>query len=140
MEKSVTKIHDSPYGGSPHNFHIARHGDELIVEITYPPRSDEGNPNDQVRYVQVDQESVRASDGVRLFYDYERDGWVIQQASRFSWATAEDANAPTAEDWQEVAFIESWARQETDEEESLRVDGPAPAETAARDVVVAPDK
>lgn len=128
MDKPVTKIHDSPYGGSPNNFHIAQHGNELIVELTYPPRSDEDNPNGQVRYVQVDQESVRASDGVRLFYDYERDGWVIQQASRFSWATAEDANAPNAEDWQEVAFVESWARAETEEEADLRVSGPAPTQ------------
>ena len=123
MDKPVTKIHDSPYGNSPNNFHIAQHGDELIVELTYPPRSDGDNPNGQVRYIQVDQESVRASDGIRMFYDYERDGWVIQQASRFSWKADDEVCDP---DWQEVAFVQSWARQETDEEESLRVDGPAP--------------
>lgn len=102
------KIHESEYGGGPNNFHVTKNRDTLDVELTYPPRTDSENTKNQCRYVLVDQESVRASDGIRLHYDYERDGWVIQQASTFSW----DANDTVCDlDWQEVAFIKSWARE-----------------------------
>ena len=108
-------IHQSRYGGTDRNFHVTKRGDQLDVELTYPPRSDADNTNEEVRYVCVDQESVRASDGIRLHYDYERDGWVIEQASVFSWDSEEASNAPNAEDWQEVAFIKSWARQKEED-------------------------
>lgn len=94
----IKKIHESEYGGGPCNFHVTKDGDTLSVELTYPPRSDDENPNNQCRYIFVDQESVRASDGVRLYYDYDRDGWVIQQETECG-----------SDSWQEVAFIESWA-------------------------------
>lgn len=94
-EKRHQEIHHSEYTGQ-NNFHINVHGNELHVELTYPPRDDanEAEKPGQIRYVVVDQESVRASDGVRLHYDYQRDGFVIEQASRFSWATEEESNAP----------------------------------------------
>jgi hypothetical protein len=112
------KIHESQYWDSPLNFHVAKRGDELHVELTYPPREgDPPNPAGPCRYVVVDQESVRASDGVRLHYDYQRDGLVIEQASRFAWARTGDCDP----DWQEVAFVQSWARAETPEEEEKRL-------------------
>lgn len=94
----IKKIHESEYGGGSSNFHITKEGDTLSVELTYPPRSDEDNTKGQCRYVFIDQESVRASDGIRLYYDYDRDGWVIQQEAECGDDT-----------WQEVAFIKSWA-------------------------------
>lgn len=107
-------IHESDY--DKENFDVERRGDCLEVMLTYPPRDrdDEG----QVRRIYVDQSSVRASDGIRMHYDYDRDGWCIEQASRFAWAIDDEVCDP---DWQEVAFIQSWARQETDEEEALRL-------------------
>jgi hypothetical protein len=102
------KIRESEYGSSSNNFHINKTGDTLIVELTYPPWSDPDNTNNQVRYIQVNQESVRASDGIRMFYDYDRDGWVIQQASVFMWDMDDEICDP---DWQEVAFVRSWARE-----------------------------
>lgn len=101
------KLHESEYGKGA-NFHITRHGDQIDIELTYPPYTDEDNTDLQVRYVYVNQESVRASDGIRMFYDFQRDGWVIQQGSVWEWA-AEDTEMD--EDWQEVAFIQSWARE-----------------------------
>ena len=50
---------------------------------------------------------VRASDDIRVSYDFERDGWKIEQASRFSFEISEPFN----EDWQEVAFIQAWGRK-----------------------------
>ena len=116
-EKRHQEIHHSQYTKG-NNFHINVHGNELHVELTYPPRSEEESEKEgQIRHVLVDQESVRASDGIRMHYDYERDGWSIEQASRFQWETEEQANAPNAEDWQEVAFVQSWARKDPNEED-----------------------
>lgn len=103
-------IHDSPYGKTPYNYHLRQSADHLYVDLTYPPYTDDANDDPiQVRYVVVNQESVRASDGVRLSYDYARDGWVIEQASTFQWEAGDDECDP---DWQEVAFVESWAREQ----------------------------
>lgn len=98
------RIHESPYGGAPNNFHIYKRGATLAVTLTYPNIANA----EQCQYIEVDQESVRASDGVRLHYDYARDGWVIEQASTFEWDADDAAMNP---DWQEVAFVKSWARE-----------------------------
>lgn len=61
---------------------------------------------------------TRAADDIRITYDFERDGWVISQASRFSW----NVDDPVCDrDWQEVAFVNAWARAETPEQEAARL-------------------
>jgi hypothetical protein len=104
------KIVESEYGYSPNNFHILRDKDTLSVVLTYPPYTDGENVG-QVRHIFVDQESVRASDGIRMHYDYQRDGWVIEQAAKFAWDIDDNVCDP---EWAEVAFIQSWAREKTD--------------------------
>lgn len=71
------------------------------VELWYP-RCD-GN----AKAIDVGLADVRASDGIRVTYDFDRDGWSIQQASTFSWDV--DDHICDA-DYQEVAFVQSWAR------------------------------
>jgi hypothetical protein len=74
----------------------------VFVELWYP-RSD-----DQHKVLQIGLYDVRAADDIQISYDYERDGWVIKQASRFQW----DADDEVCDgDWQEVAFIKAWARE-----------------------------
>jgi hypothetical protein len=51
---------------------------------------------------------VRAADSIRLSYDFDRDGWKIEQASTFTWTDADTEMDP---DWQEVAFVKAWARE-----------------------------
>ena len=51
---------------------------------------------------------MRAAHGIRATYDFERDGWKIEQASTFSWEGNDEVCDP---DWQEVAFIQAWGRQ-----------------------------
>lgn len=97
------RVYESEYGDSPNNFHVTKSGAELRVELTYPPYTDGENTRGQCRYVYVNQESVRASDGIRMFYDFERDGWVIQQPKY------DDESGE--EDWAEAAFVRSWARE-----------------------------
>lgn len=99
-------IHESDYRAD--NFHIRRDRDTLDVTLTYPPWG-EGGVEGKVKYVAIDQEAVRASDGIRVCYDYERDGWSIQQPKRLSWP----ADDPVCDwGWTETAFVRSWAINE----------------------------
>lgn len=84
-----------------------RRGDTFHVELEYPRL--EGH----VRFVEVDLVDVRAADGIRVSYDFERDGWRIEQASRFEWPADDPVCDP---DWQEVAFVKAWGRDTREEE------------------------
>lgn len=109
------KVHESEYGSGPMNFHVSKRGDAVSVELTYPPWSDAENKG-QCRYIMVDQESVRASDGLRLYYDYDRDGFVVQQPkSRLE--KLSEGHYTTVEDWTEVGFFQSWKFEEDGEGE-----------------------
>lgn len=76
---------------------------ELHYDLWYPGPG-VGNPT----HLQIGMMHVRATDGIRVSYDFERDGWVIEQGGVWSWS--EDDPKPHDEDWQEVAFVRSWAR------------------------------
>lgn len=71
------------------------------VDLFYP-RSP-GNPE----YLEVGLLAVRAADNIRISYDFDRDGWVIEQASVFEWEPDDEEMDP---DWQEVAFVQAWDR------------------------------
>lgn len=101
------KIHESEYGESQNNFHVTKDGDTLRVDLTYPPYTDAENINGKCRFVYVNQESVRASDGVRLYYDFDRDGFVVEQPKPRLVALGKDSY-DTVEDWIEVGFFQSW--------------------------------
>lgn len=73
----------------------------LYVTLSYPRLPD------RPAFVNVDLEDVRAADSIQISYDFERDGWSIQQASRFEWEIDDDVCDP---DWQEVAFVAAWGR------------------------------
>lgn len=75
------------------------------VELWYPRVN--GNPE----YIEIDLSDVRAADGIRVSYDFDRDGWRIEQASKFEFAAEDKVCDP---DWQEVAFVQAWAREVTD--------------------------
>ena len=72
------------------------------IELFYP-RSDGA-----AKYIEVGLMDVRAADGIRISYDFGRDGYIVEQASTFQW----EVDDPVCdEDWQEVAFIQAWARE-----------------------------
>jgi hypothetical protein len=79
-----------------------RRGDTDHVDLWYPGVED--NPE----YLQIGLMHVRAADDIRIHYDFERDGYVIEQASTFRWDINDRECDP---DWQEVAFIKAWARE-----------------------------
>ena len=76
-------------------------GDTLFVELSYPRYS-------KINKIEINLSDVRAADGVRVSYDYDRDGWIVKQASTFEWDSDDDE---CDSDWQEVAFIKAWARE-----------------------------
>lgn len=78
--------------------------DTLGVELWYPQHN-------EIKYIEVGLIDVRATDNLRISYSHDRNGWIIEQASIFSW---EAGDKECNEDWQEVAFIESWARRVED--------------------------
>lgn len=102
------KIHESDYTG-PLNFHVAKQGNEVHVELTYPKWTDEDtHTTGGCRFVCVNQESVRASDGIRLHYDYKRDGFVVEQPKPRLICVGQSGYEQT-DDWIEVGFFRSWA-------------------------------
>lgn len=108
---SYRKIIESEYGDGENNFHIAKSGDTLKVELTYPPWRCDGNDHNQCRYIYINQESVRASDGIRVHYDYERDSFVVEQPKpTIEWLSENDrmVSVATGEEWIEVGVFESW--------------------------------
>lgn len=76
--------------------------DTLQVDLVYPR-------SNRIKHVEVGLIDVRASDGVRISYDYERDGWVIEQP-RSRQAGEDIVDFRTA--WIETAFVRSWVLQD----------------------------
>jgi hypothetical protein len=58
--------------------------------------------------VEIDLMDVRASDGLRVSYDFERDGWSIQQPRSVMRETGPN-RAEQITTWHEVYFAPSWA-------------------------------
>jgi hypothetical protein len=81
---------------------LSSDGSTRQLDLWYPRT--EGHPT----HVEVGLVDVRAADSIRISYDFERDGWKIEQASTFEWAADDKVCDP---DWQEVAFIQAWGRQ-----------------------------
>lgn len=69
------------------------------VELWYP-RTNDGRPDT----VEIGLTDVRAADSIRVSYDFDRDGWVIWQATRFSW----EADEVPSDCWVEVSFVQAW--------------------------------
>lgn len=84
---------------------IVRRGDTVSVDLWYP-----GVPGNAA-HIEVGLVDVRAADSIRIHYDFDRDGYVIEQASRFEWDESDEQCDPG---WQEVAFVQAWARRKHD--------------------------
>jgi len=78
-------------------------GDTACVDLWYPR-----NDASQVKYVQIGLIDVRAADDIRVSYDFDRDGWKIEQASVFQWEVDDELRDPC---WKEVAFIQAWSQE-----------------------------
>jgi hypothetical protein len=81
--------------------------DTIGVDLFYPRL--EGH----VTHIEIGLMDVRAADGIRVWYDFDRDGFVVEQP----WTEEIEITQPgatyrsfdTVEHWQEVGFFQSWA-------------------------------
>lgn len=80
------------------------------------PRNDGERDQEQPQEIEIELVDVRAADSILVSYDFDRDGYVIKQASRFCW-NSEDLVCDA--DWQEVAFIKAWQREDLDYKEKI---------------------
>lgn len=84
------------------------HGDTARVDLNYPR-------SEPVKFIQVGLCDVRAADDIRISYDFERDGWKIEQEEIIDHGGAYHSNG----NWQEVAFVQAWGRtREVDYEQN----------------------
>lgn len=83
---------------------LSKDGATRQMDLWYPRC--EGNPV----FAEIGLMDVRAADSIRVSYDFERDGWKIEQASTFEWESDDKVCDP---DWQEVAFVQAWGRERT---------------------------
>lgn len=71
----------------------------ISVEMCYPR-------NTKTKYVDVSISDVRASDGIRIEYDFDRDGYVIKQPI---FVDVQKENYIEQEiEWEETFFAKSW--------------------------------
>lgn len=101
------------HGGYDHGYLLETEEESILAtfEFLYPRTTDKVKPS----VLEVGLEDVRATDSIRVTYDFDRDGWSILQASRFSWENDEyDRMIKAGEDpydWQEVHFVPAWGRK-----------------------------
>lgn len=89
--------------------YFSRSGNTLYVTLWYPRNDGEATK------INVSLMDVRASDDLLIEYDFNRDGYSIKQASTFEWDNKNDPEGLCDPDWQEVAFIQAWAREKKNE-------------------------
>ena len=78
-------------------------GDTLLIDLWYPLSDDF-----EVKQIQIGLMDIRAADDIRVSYDFDRNGWVIQQASVFEW---EPDDTEADQGWTEVAFVKAWSQR-----------------------------
>lgn len=79
---------------------LSHDGTTACLDLWYPRVA--GQP----QFVELGLMDVRAADDLRISYDFERDGWKIEQAQVFSWEIDDELCDPK---WREVAFVRAWA-------------------------------
>jgi hypothetical protein len=85
------------------NWELKDAGSDTPTIVLWYPRCE-----DSAKHILVELSDVRAADGIRISYDFGRDGWVIEQAAVFEWAVDDEIGDP---EWAEVAFISAWGRK-----------------------------
>lgn len=73
--------------------------DLASFEFVYPRQH-------MMKALRVGLEDVRAANDIEIHYDFDRDGWVIESATKFMWVLGEDTSDRRME---EVAFIPAYS-------------------------------
>lgn len=96
-------------------------GNSLHIDLAYPRLE-----NSEVKNIIIGLSDVRAADEIRVSYDFDRDGWKIEQASVFEYEPDDDVQD---RGWVEVAFVAAWGSQAIPNppKPNKCADGPIPA-------------
>lgn len=98
LHKVIMAYHDNKFELDYYSNRL----DTLSFEFSYP------RLDGKIKYLEVGLSDVRASDGIRVSYDFDRDGFVIEQPY-INEVDMGDYIDATKETWEEVGFFESWA-------------------------------
>jgi hypothetical protein len=82
---------------------------EKYIPLEYPKQGD------NVNHLKINIETVRASDGIRVSYDFGRDGWKIEQP-RYTDVLVRDNVYDQVCEWVEMSFLQSWALEDDDDD------------------------
>lgn len=91
------------------NLQVWKDGNLVNMDFYYP------RTKDAVDTFEVGMTDVRATDSIRIKYDFPRDGWVIYQPKTTIIRVSEDILKEETE-WIESAFCPSWNFEEEDDE------------------------
>lgn len=104
----MTRSNDEPY--RQYNFQVERTDEDAVrITLTDPPQ-ETAPANGKVRHVEINQDSDRDSDGIRVHYDFNRDGFVVEQP-RPVITKLKDGSTTDELDWVEVGFFQSWMQK-----------------------------
>jgi hypothetical protein len=87
----------------------------LQTELKYPY-------NKEIDTIQIGISDIRAADDVRVRYDFERDGWVMEQPRQYY--IPEEGFYELGVEWIESAFCPSWQYELNDEQKETYVPAP----------------
>jgi len=73
----------------------------IHINFWYP------NIENQIKEIKLGLAHVRASDGIKIHYDFERDGYVVMQP--FTIEEDKGSYIDCVEHWEETGFFKSWA-------------------------------
>lgn len=82
-----------------------QHGSELHIDLWYPPHTAEQSKPGEIQSMVIGLQHVRAADEIRVSYDFVRNGWIIEQASKFEWNITD---VVCDRCWKEVSFLKAW--------------------------------
>jgi hypothetical protein len=86
----------------------------LNVELAYPRRDIGPRKFDTV---EVGLNDTRAADGLRIKFDFDRNGWAIEQ--QLWWKMPDRQMCDEVDHWYEVAFVPAWGQQRTMTQEQM---------------------
>lgn len=87
--------------------------DTVGFDFWYPEMTEKAKDSKKIKYLEIGLVHVRASDGMRIHYDFDRDGFVIEQSYfKYEKRISETTGGEYFEEiriWEETSFIQSWA-------------------------------
>jgi len=75
-------------------------GETARIDLFYPRTM-------PVQFIEVGLMDVRASDSIRVSYDFDRDGWKIEQPTEIR-VEAVNGVQVCSQEWKEAAFLPAW--------------------------------